>query len=203
MKNKTLLIIILVFVLLLGGAYVLYNNLSGGLSMDQISSVGGGEAKPQSTAPSAPSDATEPPKIAAPEFTVYDGDGTPVRFSQFVGKPIILNFWSSNCGPCRMEMPDFQDAFERYGDQIQFLMVNVTDGSWDTRDSAGKFVEKNGFTFPVFYDTDVNAAGIYGIRSLPSTYFIDSEGYLTAYARGMLRADSLEKAIGDLLNPQK
>ena len=190
MKDKKLLVIVLVLVLLLGGAYALYSTLSPELAPSQIS-----------TTPNTPdvSGATEPAKSAAPDFTVYDLDGNPIKLSDFRGKPVLLNFWSSKCGPCRMEMPDFQKAFETYEDQVNFVMVNVTDNSWDTVDSASKFVSENGFTFPVFYDTDVDAASAYAVRGLPTTYFIDEEGYLLTYSRGMIRAETLQKGIDELL----
>lgn len=182
MKNKTLLILVLVFVLILGVAFFLYSRLGG---------ENGGQL---STQPAA-SDGTEPPKVLAADFTVYDADGKAVKLSDFRGKPVVVNFWSSKCGPCKHEMPFFQEAFDTHGEQIQFLMVNMTDGSWDTKQSADKFISQNGYTFPVFYDSDMSAAIAYGIRALPTTFFIDSEGYAAGYARGAITPDILQEGI--------
>ncbi len=184
MKNKNLLILILAFVLILGIALFLYTRLGSSTEPGQLS-----------TQPAAPSEGTEPPKVPAQDFTVYDADGKAVKLSDFRGKPVVLNFWSSNCGPCKIEMPHFQDAFDAHGEEIHFLMVNMTDGSWDTKQSADSFIESNGYTFPVYYDSDMSAAIAYGIRALPTTFFIDSEGYAVGYAGGAISADILQQGI--------
>ena len=74
-------------------------------------------------------------------------------------------------------------------------MVNMTNGSRETVESASEFIEEQGYTFPVFYDTDLDAATIYGAYSLPTTYFIDAEGYAIAYAKGAIDADTLQRGI--------
>ena len=74
----------------------------------------------------------EPELTLAPDFTVYDLEGNEVHLTDFFGKPIIVNFWASWCGPCKMEMPDFDVAYNTYKDDIVFLMVNMTDGSRET-----------------------------------------------------------------------
>mgnify|MGYP002512586036 CR=1 FL=1 len=62
-------------------------------------------------------------RLFAKDFTVYDIDGNPVKLSDFRGRPIVLNFWASDCYYCVQEMPDFQNAYEKYGDEVVFLMV--------------------------------------------------------------------------------
>ena len=136
---------------------------------------------------------------AAPDFTVYDADGNAYKLSDFRGKPVVLNFWASWCGPCKNEMPDFDAAYAQYGDQIHFLMVNLTDGSSETVQSASSFIAGAGYSFPVYFDTDMDAAAVYGISSIPVTYFIDANGYLVAQGRGSLSADNLQKGIDMLL----
>ena len=68
---------------------------------------------------------TESPYLA-PDFTVYDSEGNKVKLSDFRGKPIVLNFWARDCIYCTREMPDFQEAYEKYGDRVVFLMVCFT-----------------------------------------------------------------------------
>ena len=94
----------------------------------------------------------------APNFTVYDLAGNEVNLTDFFGKPIIVNFWASWCGPCQMEMPDFDAAYTSYKDEIEFLVVNMTDGSRETVEIASSFIEEKGYTFPVYYDTEYSAA---------------------------------------------
>ena len=132
----------------------------------------------------------------APDFTVYDLEGKAHKLSDFRGKPVVLNFWASWCGPCKSEMPDFDQAYAQYGGDIHFLMVNLTDGYQETVESASSFVAGSGYSFPVYYDTDLDGAATYGVSSVPVTYFIDDEGYLIAYGRGALSAQALSQGIG-------
>lgn len=132
----------------------------------------------------------------APDFTVYDAEGNKVKLSDFKGKKVIVNFWASWCGPCKNEMPDFQKAYEKYGNDIVFMMVNMTDGSRETVDSAKSFIDKSGYTFPIYFDKDESALYAYYVYSIPATYFISSDGTLATYARGMINEEALTKGIG-------
>ena len=118
---------------------------------------------------------------SAPDFTVYDREGNPVKLSSLEGKPVVLNFWASWCGPCRGEMPDFEEVYQAMGSEVQFVMVNLTDGNTETKESALAFLNEAGYQFPVYFDLDGEAAEAYHIRSIPTTYFINSQGYMVAY----------------------
>ena len=193
-SKKTVLIILLVFVLILGCSSVLYNRLGRNIAPEQLA-----EQAPQASEPvsddSAGSEEAEPEKVHAPDFTVYDLEGDEVHLSDFMGKPVILNFWASWCGPCKMEMPDFHEKYLELGDEIYFLMINMTDGSRETVDSASKFIAGQEYTFPVFYDTESDASVAYGVYSLPTTFFIDAEGYAIAQATGAINVEILDKGI--------
>ena len=161
-------------------------------------------AAPDNLAPLAPEETTgagqqTQPKQQAPDFTVYDLEGKAHKLSDFRGKPVVLNFWASWCVPCKSEMPDFDEAYARYGQDIHFVMVNLTDGYQETVDSASAFIQSSGYRFPVYYDTDMDAAANYGVSSVPVTYFIDAEGYFVAVGRGALSAEALERGIGMLM----
>lgn len=139
-----------------------------------------------------------PPKNPAPDFTVLDENGNRVKLSDFRGKPVVLNFWATWCYYCTVEMPHFNEAYKKYPD-VQFLMVNVTDGVRDTVDSAKKLKSDNGYEFEIFFDTEGSAKKAYNITSYPSTYFISAEGEVIAAVRGMLNMPSLEKGIAMIL----
>jgi len=215
--KKRFLIITLVFVLLIGGALVLYNTLSKGVGTQQIIVHETPKATEVPAATEAPAEsnpfdealAEEPAEEAshdghnhgdeevahAPDVHIFDREGNEVLLSQYFGKPMVLNFWASWCGPCQSEMPDFNDKHKELGDQVSFVMVNMTDGQRETVESASAFIDRNGFEFPVFYDTTGEAAYVYQAYSLPTTYFIDAGGHVIAQAVGAIDAATLQKGI--------
>ena len=135
----------------------------------------------------------------APDFSMIDRSGQSKNLHGFIGKPIVLNFWASWCGPCKMEFPDFQEAYETYNGEITFLMVNMTDGMRETQEKAEEFMASEGYTLPIYFDALQSGAYTYSVYSLPTTYFIDAEGTVVARAEGMLDAASLEKGISMIL----
>ena len=154
-------------------------------------------AETPDTSPTEPPQETtaEEPKVVAPDFTVYDLEGNEVKLSDFLGKPVVLNFWASWCSPCKREMPDFNEIYLEMGDDVQFLMVNLTDGISESVKKASSFIAQQGYSFPVFYDTSGIAAMIYGVQSIPTTYFIDADGYAITYAVGAISGDVLRQGI--------
>ena len=137
----------------------------------------------------------EDSKTAAPDFTAYDAAGNPVKLSDFRGKPVVLNFWASWCSPCKAEMPDFQKEYEAQGEAVQFLIINLTDGKQETVATASAYVAQQGYTFPVFFDTTSEAARLYGIYSIPTTYFIDATGQAIGRAQGAINVFTLQRGI--------
>ena len=212
MKKKIgWLILAAALVVLIGGASILYGKYSGEVENERLMTEDSAQAvieenetaekeKVEESAEGAKEETKE--RVAAPDFTVYDQDGNAVNLSDFFGKPTIVNFWASWCGPCQMEMPDFDEKFKEYGDEINFVMVNMTDGAQETLETAKAFIEEFGYSFQVYYDTDMDAAITYGVSSLPSTFFIDAEGYAAAWAQGMIDGETLQKGI-DMLRQTK
>lgn len=186
-KSLKWTLIAAVSVIVFIGIYLLYSSLKENYTPDPFS------------AQSQSSQASQADEYAAPDFTVLDENGETVKLSDYFGKPIVLNFWASWCYYCKEEMPDFNTAYHENPD-IQFFMINVTDGNQETLDSAKSFIKEAGYDFPVFYDTELNAAITYGASGLPMTIFIDQNGNLITYANGMLSAETLNKGIALIKN---
>ena len=137
--------------------------------------------------------------MTAPDFEAVDANGNEVKLSDYFGTPIVLNVWASWCGPCKSEMPEFDAVCKELEGEVQFLMVNMTDGSRETLEIARAFIEEEGYSFPVLSDTQQMAAYLYGVTSIPTTYFLDSEGQLIAGAKGAISRDILMQGIEMIL----
>lgn len=192
MKKQTITLIILaaLFVLFMVCAVIVYSMLDVSLPDNLV------ENDTYADTEAVDTNSSDTEDYSAPDFTVTDADGNEVKLSSYFGTPIVLNFWASWCGPCKSEMPHFNDAAEKYDGEVIFLMVNMTDGSRETVSKAKAYVTGEGYTFPVLYDTKEDAAVTYAVYSLPTTYFIDSEGTLIAGATGAIDSKTLEKGIG-------
>ena len=187
---------LLLFAVILVGAWALYS-VYGDMPMPGNVAV---QETPAPTEPPAPGEEPqgseaerELPK--APDFTVYDGDGKEVHLSDYIGKPIVLNFWASWCDPCKMEMPDFEAKCKELEGEVVFMMINITDGGRETVDTAKAFLTETGYTFPAYFDTEHSAQYAYGVFSYPTTFFINAEGYLVVYGSGALSAEILQTCI--------
>lgn len=191
------------FAILLGGSYLLYQRFAGEYGQSnlvemEIQQEEGGVADSTPAAGDAGGyeAETETPQVSmAADFTVVDVQGGEVSLTSLLGRPIVLNFWASWCPPCISEMPEFQKIYEEQGSEILFLMVNVTDGSRETTETAGAFIAEQGYTFPVYYDVYLSAANAYSVTSIPATYFINAEGEIAAGARGAIDEETLLMGI--------
>jgi thiol-disulfide isomerase/thioredoxin len=137
-------------------------------------------------------------KIKAPDFTVLDSKGKSVKLSDMLGKPIVLNFWASWCPPCKSEMPEFNAVYGEMSGDITFMMVDLVDGQRETKEKGESYVAKQGFSFPVYYDTEQEAAYTYGIASIPTTLFIDKDGYIITGVQGAIDKKTLRKWIDSI-----
>ncbi len=176
MKHKKYIILLILFVVLLGGAFIGYRFLSQKFAADNDSAANQNVVK-------------------APDFTVMDRNGNSVKLSDYSGKPIVLNFWATWCGPCKSELPAFNKLYAEYGADVEFLMVNLTDGQRETVSVVESFLTQNGYTFPVYFDTKYEATYAYGAYSIPLSIFIDKDGAIVQSYLGAMSEETLRSFI--------
>lgn len=186
--KKSLLIAIVAFIFLIIIALFGYNYLSENYSPE------GNIALSEETESAKPEESSQD-KVLAPDFTLLDENENQVSFSDFKGKPVVINFWATWCGFCVKEFPAFQIVYDEFKDEVNFMMVNVTDGEREKLDGAKEFIKENNYTFPVFYDTELEASNIYGAYSIPITVLIDSDGYYLGTHQGALDEETLRNYI--------
>ncbi len=133
------------------------------------------------------------------DFTVYDREGNQVSLSDMAGKPVVVNFWATWCGPCKSELPAFQQAFETYGDDVVFMMVDMVQGRTETKAGAIEYVDGEGYTFPLYFDEEQTAVAAYEIAAVPASFFIDEKGEIVEQHVGAMSYEQLEGFIKELL----
>ena len=135
----------------------------------------------------------------APDFRLKTLDGNEIKLSDLRGKTVLINLWASWCPPCRYEMPGIQAAYEKFnGKGLVVLGINFTaqDNLQDVRD----FVTELKLTFPILLDESGDvSAGLYGMRGLPTSYFIDTQGILRRIQVGAMLPEKTEGFLLEIL----
>ena len=134
---------------------------------------------------------------AAPDFTLKDADGKPVRLSEYRGKVVLLNFWATWCGPCKMEIPWFIDFEQKYKDKnFAVLGVSLDEDGWE---SVKPYIAEKKINYRVVVGTE-QVAQLYGeVDSLPTTFMIDREGRIATVHIGLVSKSEYIHDIDDLL----
>lgn len=135
----------------------------------------------------------------APGFALADLDGNPVRLDDLRGRPVIVNFWASWCGPCVEEFPLLRDAAQRHADQ-RLAVVGIV--FRDRSEAARAFMQQMGATWPTVMDPGEEVAERYGIYGPPETFFIGPDGVIAGRQIGQLSATDLERQLATIIDEE-
>jgi thiol-disulfide isomerase/thioredoxin len=156
---------------------------------------------PNATIPTAPEggglqrrDLTGQVAPAGPFRTFTGGEA---NIASFRGRPVLVNFWGSYCGPCISEMPDLERIKAKYGDRLQIVGFDVQDGETAARQMA----ERTGVTYLLGFDPSAAIAGSFSVASLPTTVMIGRDGTVTYSRTGARNFDELSALIDENLHP--
>lgn len=153
---------------------------------------------------SGPISLTEAPIVGhlAPDFSLETAVGQTITLSEIVdtfggsGKPVVLNFWASWCGPCRVEMPSLQEASVRYNGRVAFIGINQGEGWTKINDFGAEY----NVTYPLVIDPENRINRIYEVNSLPTTVIVDQNGVVREVIIGILSEAVLQSRVEALLS---
>ncbi len=135
---------------------------------------------------------------AAPDFSLTDANGSPVKLSDYKGKVVLLNFWATWCGPCKIETPWLVDLQNQYGhDGLQVVGVEMGD---DGKDEITKFVKDMGVNYPILIGKEAVGDAYGGVPALPETFFIGRDGKVVDKIIGLKGKAEIEDSIKKALD---
>ena len=126
----------------------------------------------------------------APDFTLKTSDGKVVKLSKLKGKVVVINFWATWCGPCRSEIPAFNELYKQYAERgVEFIGISVDEGGWS---DVKPFVEKMHMAYPVVLG-DAALTRLYGgVDAIPTTFVVDRDGFLVERHIGSMNKQTFE-----------
>jgi len=135
----------------------------------------------------------QPPPKPAPGFSlpVLGAAGQHVSLSQYAGKPVIVNFWASWCGPCQQETPLLASWYKQQHGKVVLLGLDEN----DSESAALKFAQAKGVSYPLGFDPNVTVAPAYSVDALPQTFFLNAKHQIVDHVLGALTTASLDKGL--------
>lgn len=130
----------------------------------------------------------------APDFTLENLDGEPVALEDLRGKVVLLNFWATWCGPCRVEMPALESRHQKYPVQLAVVGIDFD----EPKENVAAFVEEFGLTFPILLDPGAVVQDAYRIRGYPTSVFLDQDGTVQIVHIGIMTEDQLDDYLQEL-----
>jgi peroxiredoxin len=120
--------------------------------------------------------------IPAPDFTLQSLNGEKVSLNQYRGNYVLVNFWATWCGPCKMEMPSLETLYQRFKSK-KFTLLAISNDMFGAK-IVEPFIKANQISFPILLDQQLQASNKFRVVSLPTTFMIDPEGNIIGELRG-------------------
>ena len=165
-----------------------------------LAGCGGGRAGGPDSGASGSAAKLEPAKDF--QISPYDGseEPNPVMLTDLLDRPLVLNFWAGLCPPCRAEMPEFQEFYDAYGDQVAVFGVDVGPFTGLGSNQTGRgLIKALNITYPTGSTEDASVVTDYGVFSMPTTVFITAEGGVFRTWSGILDKEKLIEVASDML----
>ena len=135
-----------------------------------------------------------------PEFKMTSQDGKLIAISELYDKPILVVEWASWCPHCQKQLPIVQQMYEKYGDQIHFVLLNMNEPGKETKETADQYIKEKGYTFPYYYDEDQSAADLLQVQTIPSMYLVTKQQQVKNVLVNHTTAEIFSKELQELLN---
>ena len=135
----------------------------------------------------------------APDFNlpVYGGAGNgSVHLLALRGHPVVINFWSESCPPCRLEIPLLEQTYSRFGANGEFTLIGINQA--DPKDDIHTFGTQFRLTYPLLFDASNRVNETYGVTAIPTTYFIDSNGNVRTVYRSQMTTHMIQQGLASI-----
>lgn len=135
-----------------------------------------------------------------PEFKMTSQDGKLIAISELYDKPMLVVEWASWCPHCQKQLPIVQQMYEKYGDQIHFVLLNMNEPGKETKETADQYIKEKGYTFPYYYDEDQSAADLLQVQTIPSMYLVTKQQQVKNVLVNHTTAENFSTELQKLLN---
>ncbi len=133
----------------------------------------------------------------APNFALQSQDGKTIELKKLAGKAVVVNFWATWCGPCRAEIPGMVKVYEKYkGKGLEIVGISLDRGGWD---DVKPYLAKNKISYPIVVAGQELTDAYGGVRSIPTSFFVDRKGNIVSKHVGALSEEAFEKAVKEIL----
>ena len=135
-----------------------------------------------------------------PEFKMTSQDGKLIAISELYDKPMLVVEWASWCPDCQKQLPIVQQMYEKYGEQIHFVLLNMSEPGRETKEKADQYIKNQGYTFPYYYDVGQSAADLLQVKTIPSMYLVTKQQQVKNVLVKHTTADDFARELQALLD---